>query len=192
MSARRVAVLEAAVDVLGHHGARGLTHRAVDTAADLPQGSTSNLFRSRRTLIDAVLDHLSARERDVLATVPPAASGPVTRAVLTELAAMVVTDAIGPGRRYTVARRALFLDAAVDPEASARLAGASHQWWRLVSELLATAGAPDAQTRGRLLLAYVDGVIADQLARPQPDFDARTALWPAVWAMWAPPGGPQP
>jgi DNA-binding transcriptional regulator YbjK len=182
---RRVTVLEAAVDVLAHGGARELTHRAVDRSAGLPQGSTSNVFRSRRALVDAVLGHVSARERDVLAGMP-APAAPVTAATLLALATVAVTDAIGPGRRYSIARRALFLDAAVDAESAARLRAASEQWWRTVTELLAAAGAPQAEARGRLVLAYVDGVIADQLARPQDDFDARAALWPAVWGMWAP------
>lgn len=47
---RRSAITDAALDVLGASGSRGLTHRAVDVAAGLPTGSTSNFFPSRSSL----------------------------------------------------------------------------------------------------------------------------------------------
>jgi len=34
-------ITDAAIEVLAAQGVKGLTHRAVDTAADLPPGSTS-------------------------------------------------------------------------------------------------------------------------------------------------------
>lgn len=45
---------------------RGLTHRAVDEAAGLPQGSTSNLARTRAALLEAAVRRLAEREAAVL------------------------------------------------------------------------------------------------------------------------------
>ena len=42
MADRRTAILDAALELVGTLGMRGLTHRAVDAAAGLPPGSTSN------------------------------------------------------------------------------------------------------------------------------------------------------
>lgn len=53
-------VADAAVTVLAREGLRGLTHRAVDREAALPQGSTSNCFRTRQDLLAAVVAHLEA------------------------------------------------------------------------------------------------------------------------------------
>ena len=48
---RKTLIADAAIDLLGEVGARGLTHRAVDTQAGLPAGSTSFYCRSRLDLL---------------------------------------------------------------------------------------------------------------------------------------------
>lgn len=48
---------------------RGLTHRAVDEAADLPPGSTSNLARTRAALLELTLSRLTDLEEQALASV---------------------------------------------------------------------------------------------------------------------------
>jgi AcrR family transcriptional regulator len=55
---RRERVLDAAIAVLGADGPRGLTHRAVDAEAGLPTGSTSNYFRSRAALVEALVGYV--------------------------------------------------------------------------------------------------------------------------------------
>ncbi|MFJ9039513.1 TetR/AcrR family transcriptional regulator [Streptomyces sp. NPDC102406] len=47
---RRAALVDAAVEVLAAEGARGLTFRAVDTAANVPTGTSSNYFTNRDDL----------------------------------------------------------------------------------------------------------------------------------------------
>ena len=54
MTDRRTLLLDAALELVGTQGMRGLTHRAVDAAAGLPPGSTSSrgpvaISRSRTT-----------------------------------------------------------------------------------------------------------------------------------------------
>ncbi len=186
MSSRREQLLDAAVNVLALRGARELTHRAVDHEADLPAGSTSNVFRTRASLIDGILQHLIDHE---LANLPPVLA-PGDDAIVDErfllmLSSQAITHALGSGRRLTLARRALFLDATQDAAASERLARSSQFWWTTLAALLQRAGAPDPKRRARLLLAYIDGVIADQLARPEPHFDAATAIRPALRGILA-------
>ena len=55
-------LLDAAIEVLGNRGMRQLTHRAVDAAAGLPVGSTSNRFRTRESLLVGVLQRILERE----------------------------------------------------------------------------------------------------------------------------------
>jgi DNA-binding transcriptional regulator YbjK len=45
---RRRELADAGLAVLARDGARGLTHRAVDSAAGAPAGTASNYFRTRR------------------------------------------------------------------------------------------------------------------------------------------------
>lgn len=47
---RRTALVDAAIEVLAHEGARGLTFRAVDARAGVPVGTSSNYFASRDDL----------------------------------------------------------------------------------------------------------------------------------------------
>ena len=50
---------DAAIAVLAEHGARGLTHRAVDQAAGLSPGTTSNYARTREALLTLTLTRIA-------------------------------------------------------------------------------------------------------------------------------------
>jgi DNA-binding transcriptional regulator YbjK len=56
---RRNALTDAAIEILGTRGIHQLSHRAVDEAAGLPAGTTSNYFRSRDALLDAVAQRIA-------------------------------------------------------------------------------------------------------------------------------------
>ncbi|MEV6595783.1 TetR family transcriptional regulator [Actinoplanes sp. NPDC051346] len=64
MPTDRFAVLtDAAIDLLAERGMRGLTHRAVDAGAGVPQGTTSAYFRTRKALIEAVVRRIADLDR---------------------------------------------------------------------------------------------------------------------------------
>ena len=176
--------------VLATRGARALTHRAVDRQAGVPAGSTSNVFRTKASLIAGVLGYLTDRELQALpALAANAHDTTVDERTLTDMAALAIADALGPGRQFTAARKALFLEASADLQTRQRLAEASRFWWQTVTPLLIAAGVPEPEQRSRWLLAYIDGVIADQLARPDSDFDARAAIAPAIHGIVTTPPG---
>ncbi|MFC4058483.1 TetR/AcrR family transcriptional regulator [Planomonospora corallina] len=52
--ARRAALLDAAIEVLAREGVRGLTFRAVDVEAEVPNGTASNYFSNRDDLLTQV------------------------------------------------------------------------------------------------------------------------------------------
>ncbi|MEU8174004.1 TetR family transcriptional regulator [Microbispora hainanensis] len=56
--ARRHALTDAAIDLLASSGVHGLTHRAVEKAADLPTGTASNYFRTREALLVATAERI--------------------------------------------------------------------------------------------------------------------------------------
>ena len=183
MSTREQQVAEAAIAVLADGGARRLTHRAVDAAAGLPAGSTSNLFRSRAELIAGILGHMLAREEQAvteLSRSPMLTASKFGESELVAFLGALIAEALGPGRRATQARRALFAEAATDPVVAEQLLAASQYWFDLMSDLVSRAGGRDAHRRARWLMAYADGLISDQLARPEADFDPTAAIAPAV------------
>lgn len=55
---RRAELSDAAIDVVVRDGLHGLSHRAVDEAANVPRGTTSNYFRSRDALLEATTRRL--------------------------------------------------------------------------------------------------------------------------------------
>ncbi|MFH9726276.1 TetR/AcrR family transcriptional regulator [Streptomyces sp. NPDC017254] len=57
---------DAALDLLVERGMRGLTHRAVDERAGLPQGSTSNHARTRQALLETAVRRQVQLEARVL------------------------------------------------------------------------------------------------------------------------------
>ncbi|MFB6526395.1 TetR/AcrR family transcriptional regulator [Streptomyces sp. NPDC056399] len=68
---------DAALDLLVERGMRGLTHRAVDERAGLPQGSTSNHARTRQALLETAVRRQVQLESQVLTPDElPGAAGP--------------------------------------------------------------------------------------------------------------------
>lgn len=60
-TARQSVLLTAAVRVVATHGLRGLTHRAVDREAGLPEGTCSAYMRTRVALLTGLTEFVIAR-----------------------------------------------------------------------------------------------------------------------------------
>ncbi|GAA1796543.1 TetR family transcriptional regulator [Brevibacterium celere] len=58
MISRKDVVTDSAIAVVAEQGVRGLTHRAVDAMAELPVGSTSNVYRTRDALITGIMERI--------------------------------------------------------------------------------------------------------------------------------------
>lgn len=57
---RKTLILDTVIALLAERGLEGVTHRAVDAAAALPQGSTSYHFPKKTDLLGAAAGHLEA------------------------------------------------------------------------------------------------------------------------------------
>jgi AcrR family transcriptional regulator len=175
----RFAVLtDAAIEILAELGMRGLTHRAVDGRAGLPQGTTSAYFRTRRALIEAVVRRIADLDRidthagrlptddpgspsTVDEPVPPVLGGADLDALAAGIAALL-DHWLTAGRRRALARYACLLEATHHPELREILAygDASRAQARAI---LTQAGAPDVERRGDHLVACIDGLLFDRL-----------------------------
>ncbi|WP_158847000.1 TetR/AcrR family transcriptional regulator [Saccharothrix deserti] len=169
---RQQQVLDAAIRVLGTGGMRQLTHRAVDTEAGLPQGSTSNHFRTRDALITAVLGRLLERETALWTTLAADVATPEAFArAVGELIRHLAED-----RVMTLARHALFVEVAQRPELRADVDKAHREIAGWALPLIADLGATDPPADLALLLAVIDGLLANHLANPGPRFDPAAAV----------------
>ncbi|MGC5022315.1 TetR/AcrR family transcriptional regulator [Micromonospora sp. DT47] len=175
MADRRQQILDAAITVLGTRGTRHLTHRAVDADAGLPAGSTSNLFRTREALLAGVLTRILERET--------AGWNRLTRsldridpATFTTVVGALVQDLADAGRALTLARLAIFGEAAHQPALQQQIAASQEQLTAWAAPLMAALGARHPVPALHLLLALIDGLLNNQLANPDPDFDPTTAI----------------
>jgi len=105
---RRNQILDAAIDILCDDGVGGLTHRQVDSRADLPAGTTSNYFRTRQALLEAT----AARTVDLhwqRVEMLQSAVGPLTRDALKAMMIRML-EPDEQFRRWTLARFELFME----------------------------------------------------------------------------------
>lgn len=166
---RRDDVLDAALRVLGEQGLYGLTHRKVDRAGELPEGTTSNHFRTRATLLVGVVEHMVAADFQVWERNDvPRISSPDQ---LVDAACGFVTWALSDGRARSAAQIALLEAAITNSEASAVLRTARAQIEDGASAVCATVGIDRVGTM--VLLDATDAIIFRQLAMPDPRFEIR-------------------
>jgi AcrR family transcriptional regulator len=155
--ARQVA--DAAIAVLADHGARGLTHRAVDQAAGLPPGTTSNYARTREALLTLILARIA--ELDLA----EGAAGVAGSGLADGVAQMVHQWIIEPGRRQRfLARLELAFEATRRPELRAAYDEMGRGFRTEAARLLAAAGSAHPERDAWTLVAWVEGTAFYALA----------------------------
>lgn len=159
---RRQLLARTALQVLATAGARGLTHRAVDTRAGLPTGSTSYYFRSRTALLRACVEDLAAQDHadlDVMAPLLAAADGEALGQVLAD----VLLRWLSTDRERHIARYELSMEALRRPELAEDLHRSGTTIRQRVADVLAGLGAADPVEQAHWLVACLDGVVFDRL-----------------------------
>ncbi|MFC4531177.1 TetR/AcrR family transcriptional regulator [Sphaerisporangium dianthi] len=187
---REELIAETAITLLVERGMRGLTHRAVDEAAGLPLGSTSNLARTRAALLALTLARLTALEEGYFTAVPPVAamadvpesgakgssqgSGAVGSSrrsgamgspeELADLMAGLLHRQLTEGRRTSLARYELALEATRRPELRQVYDAAGRRFREVATAVLAASGSRDPVRHGGQLVAFGEGVLFDAIA----------------------------
>jgi DNA-binding transcriptional regulator YbjK len=182
VTTRRVQILDAAIAVLGRQGVRGVTHRAVDAAAGVPLGTTSNYFRTRDALFDAVVERFAERERAAFDELASAAA-PTTPQELAALLAAFTVAATGPRRELTLARFAILVEAAIRPQLQRKLGAAASEIRAWSTEWMRAVGSTNPLRDISFLANHVDALTLHQLAYPDPAFDPRPSLTALVTAL---------
>ncbi len=163
---RRTQLADAAITTLAREGSRGLTHRAVDRTAGVPEGSTSYYFRSRLDLLRAIVRRMSELDTASVPALDHADAEEFAEA-FTAAVHGLVTD----GRQRQLARYELTLEATRRPELREALIANTAPIHARLTEQLAELGVPDSGNRAHDLLALLDGVLFSRLtvgAAPSP------------------------
>lgn len=163
---RRRALADATIEILGTRGIHQLSHRAVDEAAGVPGGTTSNYFRNRDELLHAaasrIVDlHLEDVQEDV------GVAGTAVRTAADELDHDGLADLIGQslyqaatGQRTRF--RAMFeliLEATRRPALSHTLSGIATATQQTIVEHHRTLGLKTSPEQAQALMTLYGGTL---------------------------------
>jgi len=168
---RRAEIADAAISTLARDGMRGLTHRAVDRAAGLPEGSASYYFRTRQALLQATVERLAELDSTDM---PPGTGMPPTTGLpassgqdldaFAAAAARIVENWLASGRERQLARYELALEATRRPELRQALVASGATIRAMVASQFAAAGVRQPCQRAADFVAFLDGLLFDQIA----------------------------
>jgi AcrR family transcriptional regulator len=186
---RRAEIADAAISTLARDGMRGLTHRAVDRAAGLPEGSASYYFRTRQALLQATVERLAELDSTDMppgtglppgTDMPPRADMPPSTGIppstglpapsgqdldaFAAAAARIVESWLTSGRERQLARYELALEATRRPELRQALVTSGATIRARVASQFAAAGVRQPGERAADFVAFLDGLLFDQIA----------------------------
>jgi DNA-binding transcriptional regulator YbjK len=170
LTPRRRALLDAALHVIADDGLRGLTHRAVDRRAGLPEGSCSAYLRTRQALQGAlteyVADSLLADVDRLAARILDCGAQDDTQGVQ---AALDLFLQWLDQRELLVARLELTMAATRDADLASILADHRARLIGLVDGIMAATGKEHSRARAEALVASYDGILLAALLKPAPE-----------------------
>ncbi|WP_395656189.1 TetR/AcrR family transcriptional regulator [Nocardioides sp.] len=163
-SPRRRQLLDAAQSVLADGGLKGLTHRAVDRRAGLPEGSCSAYLRTRQALQAALAEHVAGQllaDVDRLADRMRDADEPDGVDAALELFQRWLDQ-----RELLVARLELTMAATRDPGLAQVLETHRVRLVEIVDAIVTAAGKEHGAARAEALVASYDGILLAALLKP--------------------------
>jgi AcrR family transcriptional regulator len=159
---RRRTLADAGLRVLADSGARGLTHRAVDTEAGVPLGTASNYFRSRDALLGALGERIMERFAPDEAVIAKLAAREPSRELFIDYMRYIV-ERTTREPELTRALIELRLEAARRPGLAASLGETLRRGYRDDVAYHATTGLAGGAYEIALLHYALDGLLLDML-----------------------------
>lgn len=168
VSPRMQQLLDAAVRVTASQGLRGLTHRAVDREAGLPEGSCSAYLRTRQALLTALTEYVAGRFASEVADLGSRLAARAENATLAhatgEAARMFRSWLREPALLQT--RLELTLEAQRQPVLADILAAWTAQLVEIVAAMMQRQCHDHPEARAETLTAAMDGVLVRAMRQP--------------------------
>ena len=158
---RRESIIKAGLELLAKEGAHGLTHRSIDRMLGLPQGSTTNYFRSRNDLLVATGREVMGSDRvDAISVV--IASCPdrtITVDHLTDRVVALFHLWLGPRRRtMRLARAEIWFEAMRNAELREAMLSDLERLVESFADIFAKLGSREPDRSSRYFFAMMAGV----------------------------------
>ncbi|MGC0417584.1 TetR/AcrR family transcriptional regulator [Embleya sp. AB8] len=169
---RRTLMLDAAIQVIATQGLRGLTHRAVQEEAGLPNGSVTYYFKTRDQLILAVIDRMATRDKRFAGEV----TGKLMRMTAVRPVEIDYAQIAGlmrvwwtEGRDVQLARLELELSGAREPLIREEMIRCQAEFRGFAELVVLALGSTNATLDGHILLAQLQGLLFDHVTRDWDD-----------------------
>ena len=169
---RRRLLADAGLAVLAREGSRGLTHRAIDEAAGVPVGTTSNYFRTREALVSGLVERIGERLAPTPEDLARRADEAPSRALFADYVRDIVRR-LTAERDVTLALFELRLESSRRPELTALMGAWRRAGFESDVEFNIAAGLPGGRREVALFHYAIDGLLLDRLTDPL-DPDAST------------------
>ena len=162
---RRLRIVECVIDLLGTQGGSAVSHRAIDDMLVLPNGTTSNFFRTKTALLGAAYDRIA--ELDLI-EIDRALLAAQSAAISNTSGAQIIAKTIGAwvsseeGLIRHRARLEIDLLASYWSDLAPIVIHHRNEVTKLVAQLLGTLELDDTWEKARMLHVITDGLIFDQ------------------------------
>lgn len=160
--------------LVGERGVKALTHRRVDARAELPEGSTSNHFRTRASLLQGAVEGVLLFDEPLVEL-----AGAVENRddLVSTVSGYILSATRGEARVATAARLALFIEARHDPCLRDQMEAGRHGHLSVVEGVLAKLGSPFPAAGALALVSLAEGMIIDMVTcSPQEQPEAAVRL----------------
>ncbi|TCO49786.1 TetR/AcrR family transcriptional regulator [Actinocrispum wychmicini] len=164
---RREALADAAIAIVSREGTHGLSHRAVDEAAEVPRGTTSNYFRSREALLEATVARLVQLHFQWIAELRAQRAGDLNRAALHEILSTVLAEAVTTYQDRYRAMLELLLEGTRRPELRDALVRIFSGAFELVQEAHRADGVAPTEEEVHLMRVCYMGVLFGYVVLPE-------------------------
>lgn len=163
--ARRRAILEAALRLLGREGGGAVTHRSVAKEAGVPLAATTYYFESKDALLREAFALCMTEDVAALAAEPflvPGAS--VTVDAVAERVTTLMASRLGDDRHTMLIQYELGLEAARRPELQPMARAWTAAYAGAAAPALAALGSSDPETDAWIFVTSLEGVELEALA----------------------------
>lgn len=163
---RRTLLCDAAITVLAREGGRGLTHRAVDREAHVPEGTTKNYFPTRESLLEATAKRMAEQHRIAVEQLHQSTPDSVSATQVSWLYPALLRRALTDPTQI-LAMFELYLEAVRRPGVRQALGHMAVANAGSAVALHHTVGLPTTPRQAGLLDAYFLGLAISLLALPE-------------------------